>query len=115
MKLIDEELRIEDAFCWEGTASVFFNEVDIKEKEILLTLQIGGHSTVEHTGDEDEIESQVKALDGEKGRFELKGNLFDVSVLATSCNITGSCSDDRDYTVHVTGLVYLKIEKYENK
>ena len=56
IKSVDEELRIEDAFCWEGYASIGIDSIVRRDKTIIVTLKVGGTSMVEHSGDEDGIE-----------------------------------------------------------
>lgn len=115
VKKINLLFKIEEAFCWEGDASIYFNNVVINDELIALNLKVSGSSTVEHDGDIDGINDQVTDLTtiGEKTVIWDK-QTYNVKIGHTNVIIDSEGKvGDGDYTVHVNGNVIILISKSE--
>lgn len=93
---------IESAYCWEGYATVS----TVSETDNELVLSVRGSSTVEHSGDEDGIKTQVKDLVGET----FSEDNFIYKIVNSNVKIEhNERFRDGDYEIYVTGTV--KINK----
>ena len=100
-ELIEEAVS---AYIWEGMATK-----KIVENNEEINISVVGFSTVEHSGDEDGIMSQVSDLVGLKANEDKTEYI----IKSSSCEISKEerISSD-EYRVKAEGLVTIKINHY---
>ena len=109
---LDREFEIESRFIWEGVASVYFEEVDIRKNDVLLKLKVSGHSMVEHESDERGINDNVFELNHKRKRLVLDGQLCEVVIHEAKVETTSDGRfDDGDYGVTSKGHVILTLKE----
>lgn len=108
IRIINAELIISDAFCWEGSAYLKIQSHEHSNDKVTILLSVFGTSIVEHDGDIDGIKSQVRDL---INKTAIVGN-YNVRTGNTTCKIA-QCDrhDDDDYEVYVDGTVLIEITK----
>jgi hypothetical protein len=104
----DKKFDITCAYIWEGSpARHRINKIE----EGKIIYDIAGSSSVEHSGDEDGIESQVHDLKKQQAEIIIDDKNYSVSCTEASCSISRSNDGDDgdgDYSVVARGTVTLK-------
>ncbi len=106
-KVIDETFDIDSSFCHEGMVNIYCEEPDLTQKTILL--QVRGSSTMEHSGDEDSVHSNVHHLAGVKKTFAFEGKEYTAKIKSATVKLIGEgAHDDGDYEMVVRGEFVLE-------
>ena len=107
VKQANANMRITDAYEWEGSSIYRIAEFD--DKTILLS--IFGRSTVEHEGDEEGIKSQASEIIHDTAIVTMDNVKYLLTIDSATCTITNDKPrTDEDYEILVTGNEKLKYE-----
>lgn len=97
-----EELDINNAYTWEGSARSYF-KTDIKDTDENFQVKVHGSSEIEHDGDIDGIRDQVEELFGKS--VIVDGTKFTID----TASFNYLRDDESHDSINIRGIVIIKI------